>query len=149
MRHHVLILPQFIQKVLYGHDISHLNLAINTTQTRILMFVSDHPGRSMSEISFLIGLEKSSFTRSVDHLLKLGFLTKQYPEHDRRKVTLALTKKGERAAERIRDDFDAYFESIISHFSEREKREFRETLSSLARFIDRIAKAQDNAEEDR
>jgi len=134
----VKMFPRFVQKVLYEHDISKLNLNINTTQTLILMFVNEDSEKSMSEISTMTGLEKSSFTRSVDYLVKNGFIEKNYPEHDRRKIKLSLTKKGAKAAKLIQHDFDKYLDSLISHFSENEKKEFFESLAAMSKYICKI-----------
>lgn len=134
----VKIFPQFIQKAIYEHDISKLNLSINTTQTLILMFVNENSEMSMSEISSMTGLEKSSFTRSVDSLVKNGFIIRKYPEHDRRKIRLLLTEKGNNAAELIQRDFDQYLESLISHFSQKEKDEFYILLTGFSKYIHKI-----------
>ena len=137
-RDYVHILPRFIQKAIYEHDISHLDLRINTTQTRILMFVNANSGKSMSGISSLLGLEKSSFTRSVDHLVRNGFVSKNFPEHDRRKIKLSLTEKGARAARLIQKDFDRYFDTLIAGLSAQEKKEFLKILKNLSSYITKI-----------
>ncbi len=137
-RDRITIFPQFIKKVFYEHDISKLNLAINKTQINILMCINENNEKSMSEISQMNGLEKSSFTRSVDYLEKYGFITRNSPENDRRKITLSLTNKGIKAAKIIKDDFDVYLESLISDFSEKEKKEFFESLTAISKYMNKI-----------
>ncbi|HPS59325.1 MAG TPA: MarR family transcriptional regulator [Spirochaetota bacterium] len=132
------VFPQFIKKVLHEHDISELKLDINKTQTKILMFVYENTEKSMSEISLMTSLEKSSFTRSVDYLVKNGFLVKNSPEKDRRKIHLSLTGKGTSAARLIKNDLDIYFESLLSDFSGKEKTEFFESLNSVLKYINQI-----------
>lgn len=132
------IFPQFIKKVLHNHDISGLNLCINKTQAKILMFVYENSEKSMSEISLMTGLEKSSFTRSVDYLVRNGFLLKNSPEDDRRKIHLSLTDKGINAAKLIRNDLDNYFESLLADFSENEKTEFFKSLNTVLKYINLI-----------
>jgi DNA-binding MarR family transcriptional regulator len=129
---------QFIKKVFYDHDISKLNLGINRTQTNILMFVSENSEKSMSEISLMTGLEKSSFTRSVDYLVKNEFITRNSSENDRRIVKLSLTNKGIKAAKLIKNDFDDFLESLISDFSEKDKKDFFESLDGTSKYINRI-----------
>lgn len=131
-------LPQFIKKVLYECDISKLNLNINKTQTNILMSVEKNCDKSMSAISLMTGLDKSSFTRSVDSLVKNGFLEKKSPENDRRKIKLSLTNKGKKAAKLIRNNLDAYSDSLLAGFSEKEKTEFFQSLKILSKYIDRM-----------
>ncbi|HNX23023.1 MAG TPA: MarR family transcriptional regulator [Spirochaetota bacterium] len=130
--------PQFFKKVFYEHDISKLGLGINKTQTNILMFVNGNSEKSMSEISLMTGLERSSFTRSVDYLVKNRFITRNLSEHDRRKIKLSLTNKGIKAAKLIQNDFDNYLESLISDFSENERQDFLVSLTAVSRYINKI-----------
>lgn len=132
------LFPRFIKKVLYEHDISGLNLDINRTQTKILMLVYEYTERPMFEISLMAGLDKSSFTRSVDYLVKNGFLDKKPPEKDRRKIFLSLTDKGLNAAQLITRDLDFYFESMLEDFSKEERSEFTRSMDTVLRYINRI-----------
>jgi DNA-binding MarR family transcriptional regulator len=137
-RNSIKIFTPFLKKVLYDHDISKLKLDINKTQTNILMLVYEHSEKSMSEISLMTGLEKSSFTRSTDYLVKNGFITRNSPVNDRRKVRLSLTNKGIKAAKLIKNDFNIYLDSLISDFSEKEKKEFFKSLSTTSKYINKI-----------
>jgi DNA-binding MarR family transcriptional regulator len=137
-RSSIKIFPQFLKKVLYEYDVSKLKLDINKTQTNILMLVDEHSEKSMSEISLMTGLEKSSFTRSADYLVKNGFITRNFPENDRRKIRLSLTNKGIKAVKLIKNDFNIYLDSLISDFSEKEKKEFFESLNTMSKYIKKI-----------
>jgi MarR family transcriptional regulator, organic hydroperoxide resistance regulator len=130
--------PQFFKKVFYDYDISKLKLNINNTQTHILMSVSENSEKSMSEISLMTGLEKSSFTRSIDYLVKNGFITRNSSENDRRIIRLSLTNKGIKAAKFIKNDFEVYLDSLISGFSEKEKEEFFKSLMIASKYMNRI-----------
>lgn len=130
--------PQFIKKVFYDHDISQLKLNINNTQTQILMLVSENSEKSMSEISLMTGLEKSSFTRSVDCLEKNGFITRNPSGSDRRIIQLSLTARGTRAAKQIKEDFEIYLNSLISDFSSKEKKEFFDALTVVSKYTNKI-----------
>lgn len=138
-RDRITIFPQFIKKLFYEHDISKLNLDINNTQINILMFINESNEKSMSEISLMTGLEKSSFTRSVDYLVKNGFITKNSPDNDRRKINLSLTNKGLKSVKLIQKDFDDYLDSLISDFSEDEKNEFFESLDVISKYMNKIS----------
>ncbi len=130
--------PQFMKKIFHEHDISRLKLNINKTQTYILMTVNENPGSSMTEISIMTGLEKSSFTRSVDILEKQGLIKRNSPKEDRRKIQLSLTGKGRKAATLIQEDFDRHLNSLITHFSENEKSDFLKSLTILSGYINNI-----------
>ncbi|MFH0975263.1 MAG: MarR family transcriptional regulator [Spirochaetota bacterium] len=137
-RSNIKIFPQFLKKVLYEYDSSKLELDINKTQINILMLIYEHSAKSMSEISLMTGLEKSSFTRSIDYLVKNGFITRNSPVNDRRKIKLSLTGKGLKAAKLIKKDFNAYLDSLISYFSEKEKEEFFNSLTTVTKYVSKI-----------
>ncbi len=137
-RDRITILPQFVKKVFYDHDISMLDLDINKTQINILMLIDENKNSSMSQISQMTGIEKSSFTRSVDCLEKQGFITRNSTENDRRIIKLSLTEKGINASALIRDDFDKYLETLISGFSADERNEFLESLETVSGYINKI-----------
>ena len=141
-RDRITILLQFVKKIFYEHDISKLNLFINKTQINILMFINENNEKSMSEISLMTGLEKSSFTRSVDYLVQNEFITKNSPENDRRKIKLSLTKKGIKAAKLIKNDFDNYLESLISDFSDTEKDDFFKSLTNISKYMNKILESK-------
>jgi DNA-binding MarR family transcriptional regulator len=139
-RDKIAVFPQFMRKVFYEHDTSELNLDINRTQINILMIINESTEKSMSEISRITGLEKSSFTRSVDYLVKSGLISRNSQKNDRRIITLSLTKKGVRTASLIRKDFDCYLESLIAGFSDNEKKEFLKSLDVVSAYMNRILK---------
>jgi MarR family transcriptional regulator, organic hydroperoxide resistance regulator len=130
--------PQFIKKVLHEYDASKLKLDINKTQINILMHIYENDDKSMSEIGLMTGLEKSSFTRSADYLVKKGFIIRNLPENDRRKIKLSLTDTGIKAAELIKEDFTIYLNSLISEFPANEKEEFFESLKTVSKYMNKI-----------
>lgn len=132
------IFPKFIKKVLREHDLSGLNLNINTTQTEIIMFIYENSDKSMSELSSMVGLDKSSFTRSVDSLVSRDLITKKYPHQDKRKIYLSLTDMGFRAAKNIKNEFEHYFESLLSDFSNEEKADFLFSLDIVSKYINKV-----------
>jgi DNA-binding MarR family transcriptional regulator len=137
-RDRITILPQFVKRVFYDHDISMPDFDINKTQINILMLIEENKNSSMSQISQMTGIEKSSFTRSVDCLEKQGFITRNSTDNDRRIIKLSLTDKGASASAYIRDDFNKYLEALISGFSVEERNEFLESLETVSRYINKI-----------
>jgi MarR family transcriptional regulator, organic hydroperoxide resistance regulator len=128
----------FVKKIFNEHDISKLNLGINKTQIKILMVISENPDKSMSEISEIAGIEKSAFSHSVNQLVDDGFITRKYPETNRRMIILSLTVKGRQAAVLIKDDLDAYLQTLLSGFTAKEKKEFFQLINATSKYIGRI-----------
>lgn len=131
-------LPQFVRKLFYENDISELNLDINLTQTIILMFLDSNKNKSMSELSKLVGLEKSSFTRSVDYLEERKFIKRNYSGEDRRKITISFTEKGLKAVKLIKDDWNEHFRSLVSTLSAEEQKEFSDAIKTVSKYIQQM-----------
>ena len=132
-------LPMLVKNIFYSTDTSSLNLEINKTQEAILMSIKDHQNKSMNEISRFIGLEKSSYTRSVDILVEKGFLEKENNKIDKRKIHLSLTEKGKNATKAIDEIMDIYLENICSNFTANEKNEFINALHIVSQYSLKIS----------
>ena len=131
---------KFVKKLFFDHNTSKLHLNINTTQRDILMGIDTHRGKSMSQISREVGLEKSSFTRSVDHLVKEEFIKKEYSASDRRIINILFTEKGNKAVKLIKDDWNKYFNSLIAVFSPEERKDFFQAVETVSKYMNRIVK---------
>lgn len=136
--------PQFVRKLFYEHDIAKLNLGINLTQTNIMMMIDETEGKSMSELSRLVGLEKSSFTRSIDYLADHGFIEKESSTEDRRKIYITLTQKGKAAVKGIKEDWNLHFAALLSVLSTEEKTEFSQAIHVVSKYINRIIQGEKN-----
>ena len=129
---------KYTKKLFYDHDISDLNLNISKTNTFNLMAIDMLREKSMSEISREVGLEKSSFTRSVELLVKDGFIKRQPSRKDRRIVHIEFTEKGNIAVKRIEEHWKNYFDSLLSDFSSEEIEDFFTALKTVSKYMNRI-----------
>jgi len=71
---------------------------ISFTQWVILMWLSDRPHGSPSELSAQIGHDMGALTRVVDSLERRGLARRQRSRRDRRAVEIAITPAGRRQA---------------------------------------------------
>jgi DNA-binding MarR family transcriptional regulator len=71
---------------------------ISFTQWVILMWLSDRPYGSPSELSAQIGHDMGALTRVADHLERAGLVSRERSQHDRRAVEIAITPEGRRLA---------------------------------------------------
>ena len=138
MRNYIRDFPKFLKKIMNEQDLSKYDLNINKTQTNILMSVDENRNISMSKLSEIVGLEKSSFTRSVEHLVKNGFLTRKNLENDKRTINLSLTEKGTHAVRLIRKNLDNYLTVLSEILTEKEKKEFFEALKTVSKYFNKI-----------
>ena len=66
-----------------------------------LAIIHLNPGISQSALGRAIARDKSTVSPLIKDLQKHGFISRKPSTHDRRSVTLALTKKGERTLSRL------------------------------------------------
>lgn len=132
-------IPMLDKNIFYSTNTSILNLEINKTQEAILMAINDHQNKSMCELSRFIGLEKSSYTRSVDILVEKGFLEKISDIKDKRKIKLNLTPKGKKSAILIDEIMDIHLDNICKLFTIEEKNNVISALKIISDFSYKIA----------
>lgn len=131
----IINMNSFIKFTFNDLDISQLNLDINKTQRSVLMCIFDNSDKTMNEISYLVGLEKSSFTRSVENLINIGYLNRNSDLNDRRKIYLALTEKGMEIAIAINEIADKHFGDMLLKLTDTEQNEFIAALETVSKYI--------------
>ena len=131
----IINMNSFIKFTFNDLDISQLNLDINKTQKSVLMCIFDNSDKTMNEISYLVGLEKSSFTRSVENLINIGYLNRNSDLNDRRKIYLALTEKGMEIAIAINKIADKHFGDMLLKLTDTEQNEFIAALETVSKYI--------------
>ena len=81
-------------------------------------YLYDHPGASQQEMVECIRVDKATLTKSIQKLVKIGYVHENYDKRDRRVKKLYLTSKAIPAAEKIKRIHSAFYEAITSGLSE-------------------------------
>ena len=100
-----------------------------------LAIIHLNPGISQSALGRAIARDKSTVSPLIKDLQKNGFISRKPSAHDRRSVTLSLTKKGERTLDRLRvraDEHEAELDRIVGASKTR-------LMSLLAKIIEGMA----------
>lgn len=92
-----------------------------------VLYIGKHANCSPGELSEAIRMDTGHTTRSIDKLVKDGFVQKKRSEIDKRSQELALTEKGEKAFEKIYSLFRQWDQIKLKELSEEEQK----TLCSL------------------
>ena len=132
------VLPMLEKIIFHSIDTSDLNLNINKTQEIILMTVRNKKNAAMCDISRRVGLEKSSYTRSVNDLVSKGYIIKNIDSKDKRKIMLELTSEGIETAFCIDKIMDNYLDRISALFDSKEKKEIIGALDTISNFAQRL-----------
>jgi DNA-binding MarR family transcriptional regulator len=67
---------------------------LSVPQFRALGYLHRHPGASLSDVAEHLGLACASTSKLIDGLVQRKLITRQLAATDRRRLTLALTAKG-------------------------------------------------------
>lgn len=102
------------------------------TQYSILSYVAKTGSLPMAELHTLLSVEKSTTTRLVEPLVKMGYLKKIQSAHDSRAIELKLTGKGEEIFDRVRECISEFMINMGNTIPE-DKRD--DVLQSLEIFI--------------
>jgi DNA-binding MarR family transcriptional regulator len=74
---------------------------LSMPQFHALMFIKHHEGSSLSAVAQHIGSTISTSSKLIDGLVERGFLTRDIPGSNRRRVTLVITEIGEASLESV------------------------------------------------
>lgn len=86
---------------------------ISLPQCHALLAVEELGDPSLRELTELVGVDKSTLSRTVDSLVQEGLLSRVTDEQDRRQVCITLTKKGHNVCSQINDRNDALFLAVF------------------------------------
>ena len=107
---------------------------LSVPQFRVLAFVRNHRGASLSDAAEYIGLTLPSMSKAVDGLVKRGLLERNPSAEDRRRVTLALTAAGGQVFQAATDATRSRIARMLTDLSPEERSEIAKaayTLQSL------------------
>jgi len=119
--HEVLDVVPLAMRVIRKKLREHGAQLLSVPQFRTLLFISRNEGASLSEVAEHIGLALPSMSALVDGLVSRNFVTRRTHTHDRRRVDLTLTEKGESTLQSARKETQEYLKHRFSGLSESER----------------------------
>ncbi len=103
---------------------------------RIMALLHDQPGLGAGAIARGAVLPSASVTRHVDRLVELGLVVRKVDPADRRRVVLALSRRGQALAERVLAEERGVEEAIAAGLGERRFRALAHDLAMLPHVLD-------------
>jgi len=97
----------------------------------ILDLLKEKGSCKMGELAEMLHLTMSAVTGIVDRMIELSLVKRERSREDRRVVMVALLKKGDETAMRLREDRRKVTDKIFSALTESEKREYLKLLSKV------------------
>ena len=87
---------------------------VNKSECFLIVEIGRQPGICIKDLAQILKLDKSGVSRSVEELVKKGYILRQPSEKDRRSVVLTLTKSGEERYNKIEADMYIEFKKPFS-----------------------------------
>lgn len=104
---------------------------LNKTKWRILMSLREQNGASITDISEMTSIKRSTISRTADAMEKEGLIHRKANEKDNRVTEVFLDDKGAEALEKIISVIGKQYHRAISGIEEQKLHEMKATLLEL------------------
>ena len=111
---------------------------ITLAQCHALVEIGRAGALSLNELATLLGLDKSTTSRTVDHLVRQGQVIRQTDTRSRRSVVIRLTGDGQDLFHTIEDGMDQYFRKLQAVIPEARQAEVLDSLRLLVSSISQL-----------
>lgn len=86
---------------------------------------------SLNDLANLIGLDKSTMSRTINNLVDENLAYRETHSGDRRYITITLTEKGQNVFETIENSRESYYKEIFEAIPENKRGQVLESLKLL------------------
>lgn len=90
---------------------------------------------SLNELAELLGLDKSTMSRTINNLVEDDLVIREIHPEDRRYITIELTDKGKEVFKSIERSMELYYKSIFKSIPEDKREQVLESLQFLAEAV--------------
>lgn len=87
---------------------------------------------SLNELSDILGLDKSTMSRTLNNLVEADLAVREIHPEDRRYVTIELTEKGKEVFNSIEGSMELYYRDILNSIPMNKREQVIESLELLA-----------------
>ena len=101
---------------------------VNKSECFLIVEIGRQPGICIKDLAQILKLDKSGVSRSVEELVKKGYILRQPSEKDRRSVVLTLTKSGKERYNKIEADMYTEFKKVFSKIKKSDQDKVLEAL---------------------
>lgn len=102
--------------------------SVSKAECFLVVEIGRKPGICIKELAGILKIDKSGVSRSVDELVKKGFVTREPSKTDRRSVVLKLTESGKARFEKIEKDMYIEFKKVFSMIGKSDQDKVLEAL---------------------
>ena len=126
-----LILTGGLRPPLFHPDVLALERQLPRSELLALLLLQRHGERTMSELAELLGAPLSTASGIGERLARRGLVQRQRRPEDRRVVVVRLTRKGEAAAGKLREQFDGLLRRVAGALTDEEQAQLLTLLAKV------------------
>jgi len=104
---------------------------VTITQCHAIVEIGRMKKVSLVDLAELLGLDKSTMSRTINNLVEDGLVNRDLDSENRRYVSIQLTNKGIEVFNNIEESMDSYYSSIFSSIPENKRSQVLESLKLL------------------
>jgi len=108
---------------------------VTLVQCHTLLAVADAQPATVGDLAAELGLDKSTSSRTIESLVRLGLVGRTVAAGDRRQASLSLTPAGQAEVRRIDEFSDRYYREILEPLPENERDAVYRGLACLVRAL--------------
>ena len=109
--------------------------AVSFIQMNLLRVLGLHPGQTVGDVARFMGVSYPAATKTIDKLVRLGYLKRKEDSRDRRIAHLHLTPAGQKIVDKYSGFKEARIKQVLDRFEEEIIREINERFLDLSRAI--------------
>ena len=108
---------------------------ITLSQCQTIVEIGRAGKMSINLLAEVLGLDKSTVSRSVDKLVNDGIAVRKTDPEDRRSVTLQLSEKGQSIFEEVEKRMAIYFDGVVAAIPAEKREQVVESVQYLAQAL--------------
>lgn len=108
---------------------------ISFVQMNLMRILEQHPGQTVGDIAKFMNVSYPAATKTIDKLVRLGFLRRREDSHDRRIAHLHLTPAGRKTVEKYSELTREQLRLALERFGMERARLLNEHLFRFARAV--------------
>jgi len=105
---------------------------VTITQCHTLMELDKNDHSTLNNLASKLHLDTSTVSRTVENLVKKGFLYRTIPENNRRITIISLTREGRSVCNTINNGNDNYYSEVLKAIPENQLSDFFSLFETLA-----------------
>ena len=134
------ILRHFERELNLTND-SNCSPGVSLAQCHTLLELDSHDHITVNELSDRLDLDKSTVSRTIEGLVRIGLVHRDIPEENRRKVRISLSKNGKGVCRQVNRENDAYFEDVLGSIPEQDLPVFLKSFDIMIHKMIQLNKA--------